>query len=186
VIAGGVRDHATRLGPFPFAQLNVVVVPDVHGGIEYPGLILLGTHQLDATPSHEVAHEWFYGLVGNDQARDPWLDEAFATYVEALQHGRISFYAGATVPAAGEANVGKPMTYWEKYDEQTYFRSVYLQGAGALGEARDAVGGKPFDKAIRCYVNAQAHRVARPADLAAALRKLPDALKVLRRAGAID
>ena len=39
---------------------------------------------------HEVAHEWFYGMVGDDQFRDPWLDEAFATYAEALVSGHWS------------------------------------------------------------------------------------------------
>ena len=185
VIAAGVRDHVQRLGPFPFAQLNVPVLPDIHGGIEYPGLIYLGSHQLDATPSHEVAHEWFYGLVGDDQARDPWLDEAFATYIEALQHGRGDYYAGASVPSAGENKVGAPMSYWEPYGEQTYFRSVYLQGATALWHARNAVGATKFDQAIRCYVNRTAHRVVTPADLALALRDLPAAVKVLRTAGAL-
>jgi hypothetical protein len=186
LIAAAVRDHARRLGPFPFAQLNVVVVPDVHGGIEYPGAIYLGTHQVDATPSHEVAHEWFYGLVGDDQARDPWLDEAFATYVEALQDGKADYYAGAAIPPAGRDRVGAPMTYWEKYGESTYFRSVYLQGATTLSRARQAAGATAFDAAIRCYVNSAAHRVARPADLEHALRGLPAALAVLRRAGALD
>ena len=184
VITAGVRDHVRRLGPFPYAQLNVAVVPDVHGGIEYPGQIFLGTHQLDATPSHEVGHEWFYGLVGDDQARDPWLDEAFATYVEALHRDSGGYYAGAPIPPAGRDRVGAPMTYWEKYGESTYFRSVYLQGATALLQARQASGATSFDRALRCYVNAAAHRVARPAELSAALRHLPAALAVLRRAGA--
>jgi aminopeptidase N len=163
----------------------VPVVPDVHGGIEYPGEIYLGSHQLDATPSHEVGHEWFYGLVGDDQARDPWLDESFATYVEAIHRGNENYYAGATIPSAGRNRVGQPMTYWEKYGENTYFRSVYLQGATALLNARTAAGAAAFDRAIRCYVNSAAHRVARPGDLVAALRRLPAALGVLRKAGAL-
>ncbi|MFL6238716.1 MAG: M1 family aminopeptidase [Actinomycetes bacterium] len=184
VISNAVRDHVQRFGPFPFARLNIPVVPDVHGGIEYPGEIYLGTRQLDATPSHEVAHEWFYGLVGDDQARDPWLDEAFATYVEALDNGRADYYAGTVVPSAGRNKVGEPMTYWEKYGENTYFRAVYLQGATALINARTASGAAAFDRAIRCYVNAVAHRIARPADLLRALHGLPRAVDVLRRAGA--
>ena len=185
VIAAAVRDHVQRFGPFPYPQLNVPVVPDVHGGIEYPGEIFLGLNQLDATPSHEVGHEWFYGLVGDDQARDPWLDEAFATYVEALDRGRAALYESTPIPSGGRGRVGAPMTYWEHQGESTYFRSVYLQGAAALLRARVAAGSAAFDRAISCYVRAQAHRVARPDDLARALSRLPAALAVLRRAGAI-
>ena len=47
---------------------------------------------LEATPSrlvlvHEVAHQWFYGMVGLSQFRDPWLDEAFASWAEAVVDG---------------------------------------------------------------------------------------------------
>src|SRR5207244_3825789 len=41
--------HAQRFGPFPYAALDVVVVPDLKGGVENPGLIWLGSGQLDAT-----------------------------------------------------------------------------------------------------------------------------------------
>jgi hypothetical protein len=184
-ITAAMRDHVTRLGRFPFEHLSVTVIPDVSGGIEFPGAILLGHNQLDATASHEVAHEWFYGLVGDNQARDPWLDEAFATYVEALDNGQSQRYQSAAVPASGRNRVGRPMTFWENKGSRTYFRSVYLQGASALLRARSAVGSATFDRAIRCYVNANAHRVARPTDLARALASLPAALSILRRVGAL-
>ena len=34
--------------------------------------------------AHEVAHQWWYSLVGNDQIDEPWLDEAFAQFTTAL------------------------------------------------------------------------------------------------------
>jgi hypothetical protein len=185
ILTAAVADHVTRFGPFPYERLSVTVIPDLGGGVEFPGAILLGHKQLDATPSHEVAHQWFYGLVGDDQGRDPWLDEAFATYVEALDDGQGARYADASVPASGRNRVGRPMTFWEDKGEATYFRSVYLQGATALRAARSAVGATAFDRAIRCYVRATAHRVAQPADLARALAGLPTALSVLRRYGAL-
>lgn len=75
-----VRDVAVAVGAF-----RTVTLPG-------PVPVLVGvapqvTGARDATASHEVAHQWFYGLVGDDQARDPWLDEAFATYAEALDRG---------------------------------------------------------------------------------------------------
>ena len=177
--------HVKRFGPFPYSSLSVPVIPDVRGGIEFPGLFYLGHNQLDATPSHELAHEWFYGLVGDDQARDPWLDEAFATYAEAVARGTQSTYLRASIPTSGRGRVGRPMTYWDPLGERTYFRSVYVQGAAALLRARAAVGPSRFDAAIRCYVRSVAHRVARPEDLERALSGLPTALAALRRVGAL-
>ena len=185
VIAAAMTAHARRFGPFPYAELAVAVLPQVTGGIEMPGAIMLGSHQyLDATASHEVAHEWFYGLVGNDQARDPWLDESFATYAEALHLGTGGLYAAATIPAEARNRVGAPMSYWEGH-QLSYFRGVYLQGAVVLLRARQAAGAAAFDAAISCYVRRRAHAVARPADLAAALATLPAARRILVAAGAL-
>jgi hypothetical protein len=175
-----MRAHVARLGPFPYGRLAVAVLPDIRGGIEYPGAILLGTGQdRDATASHEVAHQWFYGLVGDDQARDPWVDEAFATYAEALDRGTAIRYQTATIPADGMGRTGRPMTYWE--GRASYFRSVYVQGAAALLRAR-AANPRAFDAQVRCYVARNAHRIATPADVAASI---PMAVPALRRAGAL-
>ncbi len=179
-VVRALRVHGARFGPFPYQQLNVAVLPDIRGGIEYPGAILLGTRQdRDATASHEVAHEWFYGLVGDDQARDPWLDESFATYAEALDRGTGPKYLAAKIPADGLGRTGRPMTYWE--GRPSYFRSVYVQGAAALLRAR-AASPRAFDAQVRCYLARNAHRIATPADLVAAI---PLAVPRLRKAGAL-
>ena len=72
-----------RFGPFPYATLTVPLLPDFGGGIEYPSSILLAS-PADVVLVHEVAHMWFYGMVGDSQFRDPWLDEAFASYAESV------------------------------------------------------------------------------------------------------
>jgi hypothetical protein len=179
-LARALKAHAARFGPYPFGRLAAAVIPDLRGGIEYPGAVLLGTRQdRDATASHEVAHQWFYGLVGDDQARDPWLDEAFATYAEALDRGTAARYRRATIPADGVGRTGRPMTYWE--GRSSYFRSVYLQGAVALLDAR-RLHPREFDAQVRCYVAASAYRIATPTDVA---RSIPLAVPALRRVGAL-
>ena len=181
----GIKALAARWGPFPYESLDVAVVPVVRGGIEFPAGIVLGTRQdRDATLVHEIAHEWFYGLVGDNQGRDPWLDEAFATYAEALVRGTGGRYLSTSIPSSGRGRVGAPMTYWEAR-KSAYYRSVYVQGAAALLRARAAVGAERFDRALRCYVNANAHTVATPADVRRALSGLPGALAALRAAGAL-
>jgi aminopeptidase N len=46
--------------------------------MEYPELVF--ARPADVAVVHEIAHQWWYGLVGDDQSREPWLDESFATY----------------------------------------------------------------------------------------------------------
>ena len=63
---------------------TLAITPQLGGGIEYPGHVMQGQNTLGVT-SHEVGHQWFYGLVGNDQGRDPWLDEGLATWAEDIR-----------------------------------------------------------------------------------------------------
>lgn len=84
------------IGEYPYEELDIV-----HGyyssAMEYSGIILIGTPDvedktaldeyaaftaLSSTVAHEIAHQWFYGVVGNDPYNEPWMDEAFAEYCE--------------------------------------------------------------------------------------------------------
>jgi hypothetical protein len=172
-----VTELSARFGPFPFPALNVTLLPQQGGGIEYPGSILLfGSNTLVDT--HETAHQWFYALVGDAQSRDPWLDEAFATYSEELvDHDE------------GQQGSGQPGKVGNGINDfpssADYYGSVYGDGSAALHQARAAAGPAKFDAALRCYVKANAWRIARPSDLASALAHLPPALAVLHKAGAL-
>ncbi|MDQ6874808.1 MAG: peptidase M1, partial [Actinomycetota bacterium] len=164
-------------GPFPYPSLTVVALPSLStGGIEYPGAIQVGPGGWHVVLPHEVAHQYFYGMVGDNQARDPWLDEAFATYSEALvNHDESHYLPALDLPSP----VGAPMEAWGS-DDKSYYATVYGKGAAALLTARSRAGGARFDAALRCYVAANAWKVARPDDLARALAGLPRALVVLR------
>lgn len=169
-------------GPFPYPSLVVTALPSLtSGGIEYPSAIQVGPAGWDVVLPHEAAHEYFYGMVGDNQARDPWLDEAFATYSEALINGDQANYLPAlALPGA----VGATMASWGD-NEVGYYHTIYNKGAAALLTARSAAGPKAFDVALRCYARANAWTVATPDDLTRALADLPAALAVLRQARAL-
>ena len=67
-----------KFGFYPYAEFDVVVLPGFAGGMEYPGLIFISDDGNDGTEflvAHEVAHQWWYGVVGNDILQEPWLEE---------------------------------------------------------------------------------------------------------------
>jgi hypothetical protein len=174
-----VRKLTERFGPFPFPVLTVARLPLEGGGIEYPGSILMFADGA-LVAVHETAHQWFYGMVGDSQARDPWLDEAFATYAEQQVNG--------TPDTSALELPGKVSGSMQDFanDMGGYYGTVYGKGAAALNAARTAAGPAKFDAALRCYINANAWRIVRPADLTKALAGLPQALAVLRKAGALS
>jgi hypothetical protein len=176
-----VTELAGHLGPFPYRTLTVPYLGDYGGGIEYPSSILLAAGDRPVLV-HEVAHMWFYGMVGDDQYRDPWLDEAFASFAEKLVDPLPD--AAVDQALAQPGDVGDAIGAFP--DSNRYFSVVYGKGEAALLTARRTAGPAVFDAAVRCYVNANAWTIATPADVGAALADLPAATDVLVRAGALQ
>lgn len=187
-VARSVRDVAALLGPHPYSDLWVSVLPDQTDGIELSGALQLGDIDLDRSAwlvTHEVAHMWFYGLVGNNQARHPWLDESFATAVQVVADGEDS-PRGRPVELTGQ--VGRPMEHWTQYrrPSSAFVEGVYTAGGAAILEARRLAGADAFDEALRSYLRDNAHEIAEPADVEEAFTHLPVVLDALREAGALD
>jgi hypothetical protein len=175
-----IADLEARFGAFPYRTLTVPLLPDYGGGIEYPSSIQLAAPDREVLV-HEVAHMWFYGMVGDDQFRDPWLDEAFATYAESVDFPPQPGYVPRALRLPGD--VGASIDQFP--DDGRYFDTVYGKGGAALLAARDAAGAEAFDQAMRCYVDANAWTIATPSDVATALSQLPAAVDVLVDAGAL-
>lgn len=168
--AAALDAMAEHFGPYPYDRLTVGVTSELSGGIELPQHILLGSGVSDEHLVHEVAHQWFYGLVGNDQYRDPWLDEGLAKYADARIDNRLAAEMATSIPQAGRGHLGESMAYWQA-NLGAYFRSVYVQGAQVMVHLGDSMGSRnSVDCALRRYVHENAYRLARPTDLVVALR----------------
>ena len=91
-----VDAHAGRFGAYPYGEADVVLDNNFwFGGMEYPGFVL----DLVSTTSlaHELAHQWWYGIVGDDEYTSPWLDESFADYATDLYQGNTG--SGCWMPS---------------------------------------------------------------------------------------
>jgi hypothetical protein len=175
-----LQDFGRRFGPYPWSTFTLAITPDVGGGIEYPGHVMQSPGTLDVITPHEIGHQWFYALVGNDQGRDPWLDEGLASWAEARYDDDLGDFLATPMPPGAAGHLGEPMTYWSR-QPSIYDDGVYTQGVQAL-----AALGPPdvVDCALRTYVAVFAYRIARPADLVSALRAtFPNAGAVLARYG---
>ncbi|MEA2827381.1 MAG: hypothetical protein QOG43_1820 [Actinomycetota bacterium] len=171
-----LQTFGTRYGPYPWTTLTLALTPGLGGGIEYPSHIMLGPFTEGEIATHEVGHMWFYALVGNDQGRDPWLDEGLTSFAEARQDLLLDFYETVPVPRSATGRLGEPMSYWTLRPDD-YQDGVYSQGVQAL----IALGPPDLvDCALRVYVAQNAYRIATPADfVAAASAVFPDAAKKL-------
>lgn len=144
-----------------------IVEADLFDGLETDGLIYLSDwyyQTADSSPQnyfelltvHETAHQWFYAYVHNDQANEPWLDEALATYCELLyyeiHHPDLVawwwFYRVDTYAPEGDVNAN----IYAFRQFRPYINAVYLRGAIFLQALRDEVGDNDFFDGLRNYV----------------------------------
>ena len=172
LIAEAMHNYQARLSAYPWPTYTAAVMPGFHGGIEFPTHVMHGAQSTTRSIVHELAHQWFYSLVGNDQGRDPWLDEGLASYVEYVQVGSLSTRKTQAIPSDAAGRAGEPTTFWDQH-EASYFAGVYVQGAVAVARLGTV---DQVDCALRQYVARNAFRIARPADLIASLATVfPDA-----------
>jgi hypothetical protein len=176
-----LRELSARYGAYPWRNYTIVVPPDLPSvGIEYPTLSFVGrSGHPRLFVNHETAHQWFYSLVGNDQARDPWLDETLATWAQ-VRLGAPEPPPLRSVPRAAAKHVGEPMSYWDHHGAW-YFYGVYGEGLHALRSLGDDAA---VDCALRHYVARRAYSLAQPGDLLDELnRVIPGAERRLRAWG---
>ena len=174
-----LRIFGGRFGPYPYTELDVVATPTTAAGIEYPGLIVIaerlydGGDYLEWVVVHEVAHQWWYNVVGNDQVDEPWLDEALTQYSTSLyfedrygkakadQIRQIAFwdrYRQAREEGRDRAVAG-PVASFEAED---YGLIVYAKGPLFFHHLRELVGDPVFDDILRAYFQQHRYRIATP------------------------
>jgi aminopeptidase N len=138
----------SRLGPYPYPVFKVVESAGGYG-MESPALIWIprgvARANLRYLTAHETAHQWFYGLVGNDQAGQPFADEAAADFAARYVLGmrRASRCAKSTLDR----------TIYQ-YTAACYYETVYIQGGNLLDDARRRMGSTAFWTALRGYIAA--------------------------------
>jgi aminopeptidase N len=152
-----------RLGSYPHRTFRVVQSAGGYG-MESPGLIWIPTGVAAANlrylAAHETAHQWFYGMVGNDQAAAPFADEAAADFAARSILGLRRASRCATAPL--------DRSIYE-YSAACYYEKIYIQGGNLLDDARRRMGSTAFWAALRGYVAANQGRIVTTATLLHAL-----------------
>ncbi|OQA45588.1 MAG: Aminopeptidase N [Chloroflexi bacterium ADurb.Bin325] len=184
IAAAAVELFEAEFGPYPYRELDIAATGTTAGGIEYPGLIVIA-RDLYARPAgdagfemvivHETAHQWWYGVVGNDQVNDPWLDEALAQYSTYL------YFAARYGKQAGEAFLATLDRRWERvervekpiglpvsaYSESEYSGIVYGRGPLFFVALRERLGAERMAELLRRYYAANTWGIAHPAEFEA-------------------
>lgn len=191
----GLQHFGAAFGPYPYETLTVVIPPfaaDGAAGMEYPTLIVSagmfmnipGMHQPfpEYVTAHELAHEWFYGLVASNEVEWPFLDEGLTEWAGADLVRTMHGDAGSAMTLFGTSfdlfEVGRVVSTWPRApgvpparpayafsSSNTYGASVYQLTSTLLETVKRTWGRERFIRALGGYARAQRHRHPTPEDL---------------------
>jgi len=169
-----LNSYNARFGVYPYTEFDVVGTPMQALGMEYPGTVAIALNlydpdekvwglpsqvMLESTVAHEVAHQWFYNAVGNDQVDEPWLDEAIVQYATGLyyldtygkgaaQSYRTSWDDRWDRVDRADIPIGMPVG---AYVDKEYGAIVYGRGPLFIAALAEKLGQKKFDEFLRDY-----------------------------------
>jgi len=183
--AEAIASFEELFGPYPYSSYRIAEV-DFAGALEYSGLTFLGDDWYADHPGgyrsrmvslvvHEVAHQWWYGVVGNDQAREPWLDESLATYSSMLYYERLHpelvdwWWETEVDSYRPQGQINRPI--YAFMDGRTYLNAVYRRGALFIRDLRERMGDDEFYAFLRDYYDSQGQKLSTADDFFAVLAR---------------
>jgi len=162
-----VDAHASRFGAYPYGELDAVIDNNFwFGGMEYPGFVLdlVSTTAL----THEIGHQWWYGIVGDDEYNNPWLDESFTDYATDLALNKTGTNCWNSVSWASTAEkITNSMAYWDAHSSR-YSTVVYGYGKCALHDLRRVLGDSVMAKLLKDFATSHWYGVSTTSEFKAA------------------
>lgn len=175
-----------NFGKYPYKTLAVVQSDFCEGGMEYPRLAMV-TYGLEENfykkaVVHEIAHQWWCCLVGNDQIRNAWMDEGLAEYSTHLffEENDFGIDAMAEMRASKQSlhnfleitknyfkeidtSINRSLTEYRNETEYAYLN--YTKAMIMFDDMREMMGKAKFLKALKTYFKDFRLTVADPEDL---------------------
>lgn len=180
-------------GAYPYTSFSFAQTGFCLGGMEYPRLAMisdkLSSQQKARVIAHELAHQWWYGVVGSDQIENAWQDEGLAEYSAVTFFEKYEKY-GVTRETAVQEALREYRSYYDVYGsvlgradtkmtrhlkeyvtDYEYKCLSYDKSLVMFDTLRKSVGDKGFFNALRRYYSTNKYKVVTPAHLFAAFEK---------------
>ncbi|MGE5544784.1 MAG: M1 family aminopeptidase, partial [Bacillota bacterium] len=171
--AAAIKYFSCTYGSYARPQLVLVQGP-MKGfrGMEYSGLIFLAEEvfspdydeeQRAFLLAHEIAHQWWYDMVGNNQLKEPWLDEGLANwsarqYLKTVEHRSVENRPGKQV-----INLEQGLT--DMGSKSNYLDTAYQGGENFWYQLEEELGEEKVLQVLRSYLANYRFRTATTEDL---------------------
>lgn len=191
--------YSENVGEYPWNIAQAVdgtLEVESAGGMEYPTITVLGgdydAESLDNVITHEVGHNWFYGILGSNEREHVWMDEGINSYYEnrymdayyergnalGLPKGILHFLGVDTAivdnaqfhiyQSTAKQNRAQAINlHATAYTMINYGLDVYMQSAYILKYLEDVMGTDEFDRVMRKYYKTYEFKHVYPEDMRA-------------------
>ena len=161
--------------PFPYNKYDQTIVASFNfGGMENIAATTFSDNEIffgdfnknivENVVSHELAHSWFGDLVTCRNWAELWLNEGFATFMEAAyrekMYGRDDYLSKIKEDTdeyfAEESRTDRKHALYNlsaRPDDSIFDAVAYQKGGAVIHTLRETVGDKVFWKAINIYLN---------------------------------
>jgi len=165
LVADSFGYYSDAFGPYAYGTLTAVQVT-VGGGMEYPGIVMIARGSVEEV-SHEVAHQWWYAAVGNDEFDETWLDEGPTTFSSERYRIEARGESSDLRRMVGFKEPGIPVLTAASgfVSLRTFGEAIYTKGSGVLWMLRGLLGVETFDRALRTYYERFTYKNATTQDL---------------------
>ncbi len=187
VCTQALKFFSDKFGEYPYKQISIVQSNFVYGGMEYPNMVLISddlSHEnANYVIVHEIAHQWWYGVIGNDQYNEAWIDESLTEYSTALffenhkeygfdyktlvtsANSSFKFYYDIYKSVCDEVDTSMNRSISEFDTEPEYVHSIYTQGVIMYDSLRELIGEKRFYSCCKKYFDKFQYQNVSGADL---------------------
>lgn len=193
-IVDSIKTFNNLYGTYPYSTYSVVKANFIHGGMEYPNLVIISDSVDDINDYinvivHETAHQWWYGLVGNNEYDYAWLDEGLTDYSTALfykynpsygidfneiikntTNSYVNFVEVYT-KVLGSVDTTMTRNLSEYNTEPEYVYMAYVKGVLLFDSLRENVGEEKFFTVLKKYFKDFKYKNATPEDLIGVFEK---------------
>lgn len=182
-----IEYFSNTFGKYPYGTISVVKTPFIYGGMEYPNIVFI-SNSVDNEEEylkvivHEIAHQWWYGVVGNNEVKEAWLDESLSEYSTALFFGHneeygISYdefvnealssyllYVDVIQTLRGDVNTKMNLAVNEYQNDYEYSYMVYVKGVIMFDSLKNMVGEKKVVAGLKKYYELNKFKIATTED----------------------
>jgi len=177
-LKNAIEFFSQNYGPYPYPTITLVDPPPgglEAGGMEYPTFftgitfswIPKGVYLPEMATMHEFGHNYWYGIVGTNEAEEAWLDEGINSYSEikamaryygedsslidhwGLKINDFAYYRTQFISSSRMDPVLK--NSWEYFNMSSYGTNVFSKAALMLLTLENYLGEEVMSEIMRTY-----------------------------------